>query len=278
MKKLNYQNRVKITSHIFLAVFSLYTIFPLLIITSMAFKTNQEILFDVLSLPRSFSLKSVIDVWTSWRFSIYFYNSLVVVIPHVLIVIVLTIMVSFGLVFTQIPYKNGIFIFILVGFMIPIQAIIIPLFYSMSKTNLINSRIILAFLEAAIYIPFCVFLLRSFFRNIPPALIEAGRIDGASNFQIIKDVIVPMSKPAVFTVVILQFKNSWNEFLLPLVILQKENIQTLTLGFSRLQGGRYTLNYNNIGSAALIVSIPMIVIFILFQGKFIQGMAGAIKE
>jgi len=278
MKKLNYKNRIKIASHAFLVMVSLYTIFPLLIITSMAFKTNQEILFDVLSLPKSFSLESIINVWTSARFSIYFFNSLVVAIPHVFIVVILTIMVSFGLVFTQIPHKDSIFIFILVGFMIPIQAIIIPLFYSMSKTRLINSRIILAFLEAAIYIPFCVFLLRSFFRNIPLSLIEAAKIDGASSFQTIRNVIIPVSRPAIFTVVILQFKNSWNEFLLPLVILQPENIQTLTLGFSRLQGGRYTLNYNNIGSAALIVSIPMIVIFILFQGKFIQGMAGAIKE
>ncbi|MDR2110210.1 MAG: carbohydrate ABC transporter permease, partial [Spirochaetaceae bacterium] len=177
-----------------------------------------------------------------------------------------------------IPYRDAIFSFMLVGFMIPIQAIIIPLFYSMTKARLINSRIMLALLEAAMYMPFCVFLLRSFFRNIPVSLVEAARIDGANNFQIIRHVIVSVAKPAVFTVLILQFKNSWNEFLLPLVMLQQERIQTLTLGFSRLQGGRYTLNYNSIGAAAIIVSIPMIIVFLLFQGKFIQGLAGAIKE
>jgi ABC-type glycerol-3-phosphate transport system permease component len=244
----------------------------------MAFKTNQEILFNVLSLPKSYGLNSIIEVWNTSRFNIYFFNSLVVTIPHVLIVVILTIMMSYGLVFTRIPHKDGIFNFILVGFMIPIQAIIIPLFYSMTKMRLINSRLMLSLLEVAMYIPFCVFLLRSFFRNIPVSLIEAARIDGANNFQIIRHIIVSVAKPAVFTVLILQFKNSWNEFLLPLVMLQQERIQTLTLGFSRLQGGRYTLNYNSIGSAAIIVSIPMIIIFIIFQGKFIQGLAGAIKE
>jgi ABC-type glycerol-3-phosphate transport system permease component len=278
MKKNKLKSKSKIISHIFLILVSLYTVFPLLIIFSMTFKTNQEILFNVLSLPSSYSLKSIIEVWNDSRFNVYFFNSMVVTIPHVLLVVVLTIMMSYGLVFTRVPYKDVIFSFILVGFMIPIQAIIIPLFYSMTKMHLINSRIMLAVLEAAMYMPFCVFLLRSFFRNIPVSLIEAARIDGANNFQIILYVIISIAKPAIFTVLILQFKNSWNEFLLPLVMLQQERIQTITLGFSRLQGGRYTLNYNNIGSAAIIVSIPMIIVFIIFQGKFIQGLAGAIKE
>jgi raffinose/stachyose/melibiose transport system permease protein len=243
----------------------------------MAFKNNQEILFNVLSLPKAFKFDSIIDVWSS-RFDIYFLNSIIVTIPHVIVVTLLTIMMCYGLVFTKAPCRNTMFNFILIGFMIPIQAIIIPVFYTMSKAHLLNSRIVLAFLEAAIYIPFCIFLLRSFFRNIPVSLIEAARIDGASNFQIICNIVSPISKPAIFTVIILQFKNSWNEFLLPLVILQQEHLQTITLGFSRLQGGRYTLNYNSIGAAALIVSIPMIVIFIIFQGKFIQGLAGSVKE
>jgi ABC-type glycerol-3-phosphate transport system permease component len=278
MKTGKLKRKTAAISHIFLILVSLYTVFPLLIIFSMAFKTNQEILLNVLSLPKSYSLESVIEVWRDSRFNVYFLNSMIVTLPHVLIVVVLTVMVSYGLVFTRIPHKDAIFSFILVGFMIPIQAIIIPLFYSMTKARLINSRFTLALLEAAMYLPFCVFLLRSFFRNIPLSLIEATRMDGANNFQIIRYVIVSVAKPAIFTVIILQFKNSWNEFLLPLVMLQQERIQTLTLGFSRLQGGRYTLNYNSIGAAALIVSIPMIIIFILFQGKFIQGLAGAVKE
>jgi raffinose/stachyose/melibiose transport system permease protein len=278
MEKSKLKRKSKIISHIFLVLVSLYTIFPLLIIFSMTFKTNQEILFNVLSPPSSYSLNSIIEVWNDFRFNVYFFNSVAVTVPHVLIVVVLTIMMSYGLVFTRIPYKDAMFSFILVGFMIPLQAIIIPLFYSMTRMHLINSRIMLALLEAAMYMPFCVFLLRSFFRNIPVSLVEAARIDGANNFQIIRHVIVSVAKPAIFTVFILQFKNSWNEFLLPLVMLQREGIQTLTLGFSRLQGGRYTLNYNSIGSAAIIVSIPMIVVFILFQGKFIQGLAGAVKE
>jgi raffinose/stachyose/melibiose transport system permease protein len=278
MKTGKLQRKTKIISHVFLVFVALYTVFPLLIIFSMAFKTNQEILFDVLSPPKSYSLNSIVEVWKASRFNVYFFNSLAVTLPHVLIVVVLTIMTSYGLVFTRIPHRDAIFSFILVGFMIPIQAIIIPLFYSMTRMRLINSRMTLALLEAAMYMPFCIFLLRSFFRNIPVSLVEAARIDGANNFQIIRHIIVSTAKPAVFTVLILQFKNSWNEFLLPLVMLQREGIQTLTLGFSRLQGGRYTLNYNSIGAGAIIVSVPMIAVFIMFQGKFIQGLAGAVKE
>ncbi|MDR2109879.1 MAG: hypothetical protein LBP32_01080, partial [Spirochaetaceae bacterium] len=98
MKNGKLKRKSKIISHVFLILISLYTVFPLLIIFSMAFKTNQEILFNVLSLPKSYSMDSIVEVWTGSRFNVYFFNSLVVTLPHVLMVVVLSIMTSYGLV------------------------------------------------------------------------------------------------------------------------------------------------------------------------------------
>nr|WP_321306900.1 carbohydrate ABC transporter permease [uncultured Sphaerochaeta sp.] len=273
------KRRAALSSHIFLTIFAMVTIFPLYITFIMAFKSNQEILTNVMSLPHAFSIESLIDVWVSKKFSLYFLNSVLVVIPHITIILLLTTMFSYGIVFLKIPFGRVIFSIILIGFMIPIQTIIIPLFYTLNNLKLTNSLFALGIVEVVIYIPFCIFLLRSFMMNIPRSLYEAALIDGATNFQLIADVIIPMSKAALLTIIILQFKNSWNEYLLPLVLLVNEKVHTLPLGFSRLQGGRYTLNYNMIGAGSIIMSIPMIIVFLLFQGKFISGIAGgAVKE
>jgi len=277
LKKL--KRKTAISSHIVLMLFSLITIFPLYITFNMAFKSNQEILTNVMSLPQAFSFETLKTVWIDKGFSQYFMNSVLVVIPHIVIILILTTMFSYGIVFLQIPYSGVFFTVVLVGFMIPIQAVIIPLFYTLTNLKLTNSLLALSIVEVITYIPFCIFLLRSFMLNIPRSLYEAAIIDGATDYQLIYNVILPMSKSALLTIIILQFKNSWNEYLLPLVLLVNDKMQTLPLGFSRLQGGRYTLNYNMIGAGSLIMSIPMIIVFLLFQGKFISGIAGgAIKE
>lgn len=277
LKKINRKNAI--ISHIVLIVFSMITIFPLYITFNMAFKSNQEILFNVMSIPQNFSFETINSVWINKHFNRYFLNSIQVVIPHILIILLLTTMFSYGIVFLKIPYSKTFFAIILVGFMIPIQAVIIPLFYTLTNLKLTNSLFALSIVEVIIYIPFCIFLLRSFMLNIPRSLYEAAIIDGATDYQLISTVILPMSKAALLTIVILQFKNSWNEYLLPLVLLVNEKMQTLPLGFSRLQGGRYTLNYNMIGAGSLIMSVPMIIVFLLFQGKFISGIAGgSVKE
>ena len=277
LKKI--KRKTAISSHIFLLLFSIITLFPLYITFNMAFKSNQEILTDVMSLPQNFTFEAIKTVWVDKGFSQYFINSVLVALPHIVIILTLTMMFSYGIVFLNIPYSRVFFSVVLIGFMIPIQAVIIPLFYTLTNLKLTNSLFALSIVEVIVYIPFCIFLLRSFMLNIPRSMYEAALIDGATDYQIISKIILPMTKSALLTIIILQFKNSWNEYLLPLVLLVNEKMQTLPLGFSRLQGGRYTLNYNMIGAGSLVMSIPMIIIFFLFQGKFISGIAGgAVKE
>ncbi len=272
------KRKISILSHAVLIIFSAITLFPLYITFNMAFKSNQEILTNVMGFARDFSFDTIKTVWVDMNFSRYFLNNILVAAPHLVVILLLSTMFTYAIVFLKIPYAGACFSIVLIGFMIPAQAIIVPLFHTLINLKMANSLFALSLVEAVIYIPFCMFILRSFMMDIPHEIYEVMLIDGANDFQIILNAILPMTKSALLSVFIIQFKNSWNEYLLPLVLLVDNKIQTLPLGFSRLQGGRYTLNYNMIGAGSLIMSVPMIVVFLLFQKKFINGIAsGAVK-
>lgn len=267
-----------VAAHAVLILFAAVTAFPLVLILLMAFKTNQEILVNPLALPEKMCFDTIIRVWLDGNFQRYFVNSSLVAVVNVALVLILSGLATYALVHLRLPGANGMFVGFLLGYMIPSQAIIIPLFYSLSKYGLSNTRFGLALVEAAVWMPFAIFLLRSFFKNIPYELVENARIDGAPELRILYSIILPVATPALLTLIILQFKWSWNELLLALIILQKEALHTVTLGLLRLQGGRYTLNYTQIAAGVLLTSIPIVMVFLVFQRRFIQGLtAGAVK-
>lgn len=265
-------------THLFLIFFSLLTAFPLVLILSMTFKTNDEILATPLALPSSLSLDGIVHVWIDGEFSQYYLNSVLVAVPNVILVLTLAALATYALVQLDLPGATWILTAFLFGFMIPHQALIIRLYYTLDSVGLLNTRIGLALVETAVWLPFAILLLRSFFRNMPRELIEIARLDGAGDLRILGSIVLPIVMPALLTLLILQFRWTWNEFLLALITLQDADLQTVTLGLMRLQGGRYTLNYTQIASGAILTSLPIVIVFFFFQRQFIRGLTtGAIK-
>lgn len=264
--------------HAVLGAVALLTAIPVLIIWSMAFKSNQEIFTNLLGLPLHPNLNMLRFVWVEGQFSRYFLNSLAVAVPTVLLVIALASLTAYGLGFLRLPAANIVFYIFLLGFMIPVQALIVPLFYNLARLGLLNTIPGLVLVESAVGLPFAIFLMRGFLRSLPYELIETARIDGAAELRILLSIVLPLSTPALFTLATLQFMWSWNEFLLALIVLQEQDIQTVTLGLLRLQGGKYTLNYSAIAAGVLLTSLPIIIVFYIFQRRFIEGLtAGAVK-
>src|SRR5690606_32562243 len=149
----------------------------------------------------------------------------------------------YGLVFAGLPGASAILACFMLGLIVPLQAIIVPVFYNLNSIGLLNTHLGLILVQAAVGLPFGIFLMRSFFLGVPKAIVEAARLDGAIDVVVLLRVVLPMSSAHLLTLGTLQFMFSWNDFLLPLLVLQDPALRTVTLGLFYLQGGTYTLNY-----------------------------------
>lgn len=259
-------------------LFLIISIIPFIWIWSSAFKTNMEISENPFSLPKKLHIENISEVWYKGHFNIYFTNSLIVTIPNVILVVFLSSIAGFAFSKMKFIGRNILFYMFILGFTIPVQAIIISLFYDFQNYGLINKLSGLILAETGIGLPFGIFLMRSFFMNLPNEIYDAAKIDGCSNFRAFYSIFLPLAKPAVLSLVVFQTIWSWNEFLLALLLIQSENLRTIPLGLMFLKGGRYTLNYSQIAAGITVVSLPLIIVYLIFQRTFIEGItAGAVK-
>jgi multiple sugar transport system permease protein len=170
--------------------------------------------------------------------------------------------------------RTMVFWLIMAGLMIPIEALVVPLFYEINSLNMVDtySGIILPQLAS----PVSVFIFKQYFDGIPREFEEAAVIDGASRLRVYWRVMMPLSMPAVATVAILSFIASWNNFLWPLIAVTSDNMMTLTVGLSTVQGA-YGLQYAQIMASTVLAALPMLVVFGFFQRQIVQGISGGLK-
>ncbi|CAN5216650.1 carbohydrate ABC transporter permease [soil metagenome] len=248
------------------------TILPFAWMVSGAFKTQSEILSGNFTLlPKDATLDNFHLLFTKFPFGRYFANSVIVAVSVVLGNLLFCSMMGYALTKLDFPGRkllNGIVLSMLV---VPTVVTFIPLFVLVTKMGLINTygALILPFLA----MPLGVFIMRQFIGEIPNELIEAARIDGASEFRIFFTIILPLSGPALATLAILQFLSSWNEFLWPLVAAQTEDMYTLPVGIALISAGSNTVNYGLLLAAATVIVTPILLLFIFLQRYFIQGIS-----
>ena len=270
---------VNVAKYFMAFLFVIISVLPFIWIWSSAFKTNLEIAKNPFSLPSHLHFENLREVWQTGHFSVYFKNSLTVVFPTIFLVLFLSSLASFA--FAKIKFfgSTAFFYLFIIGLIIPVQAIIIPLFYDFHHYGFTNSLLGLVLAEVGMGIPFGIFLMRSFFLDLPKEIFDAAKIDGCSNWQTFWSIAIPLSKPALFSLLTFQAIWSWNEFLLALLLLHEEKLRTIPLGLMFLKGGRYTLNYSQISAGVTLVSLPLILLYIVFHRSFIAGItAGALKE
>jgi raffinose/stachyose/melibiose transport system permease protein len=207
-----------------------------------------------------------------------FKNSAVVTIVSVFLIIIISILAGYAFAKLKFFGRSASFYFILAGLMIPVQVIMLPLFKIVKIFGIQNTLLSIIFPYIAIGLPLSIFLFTGFFKNIPNALIEAAKIEGANNLQILFKIMLPLSKPVIGANIIFQFMLCWNEFPLALVLLQKSHLYTLPLEITKIQG-QYMTPWNIFATAATAAIIPVIVVYLIFQKQFVSGLtAGAVKE
>jgi raffinose/stachyose/melibiose transport system permease protein len=227
------------------------------------------------SLPQSIQWSNFSEAWDTGVKN-YFFNSVFVTCLKVPTGILLESMAAFAL--THMPFKwaNRVFLFILIGLIVPIQMTLVPLTLLLNSLSLIDTLTGLIILYIGFGVPFGVLVMRGFFRTIPTAIIEAARIDGCSYFQIFFRIALPLALPAAITLCILDGVATWNEFILAQIFLRSDELRTLPLGLVQFST-QFSTQYDQLAAAVLISVVPVIFVFLFFQRYFVSGMAGAIK-
>jgi multiple sugar transport system permease protein len=206
-----------------------------------------------------------------WHFERSFWNTTIITVLSMIGELLSCTLVAYGFARLRFPGRNVLFVILLSTMMLPFAVRMVPLYIGFAKIGWINTFLPLI-IPAFFANPFFVFLLRQFFLTIPEELVDAARIDGASEFRIWARIMLPLSAPALIVVGIFSFQNAWNDFLAPLIYLNDERLHTLALGLYsfRAMPGQGSL-YNQMMAASVLMVLPMLVVFAVFQRYFVQG-------
>ncbi len=222
-------------------------------------------------LPEEPTLGNYQTLWERLDFPTFFFNSLFVAVAVTLGNLVFCSMLGYALAKLDFPGKRITFALVLGTLMVPAMVTFVPLFVVVSNLGLVNTfpGLIFPFLA----LPFGVFLMRQFMMGLPDELIHAARVDGAGEFRIFRSVIMPLCGPALATMGILTFLTSWNNFLWPLVVAQSEEKYTLPVALAIYSVGENKSDYGLLMAGAVVVVVPVLLIFIALQRFFVQGIA-----
>lgn len=265
---------IMFTIMVFYVVLIIYPLFNMVI---SSFKSNKDILTTPFALPASVDFENYRTVWVDKGFSRYFLNSLIVTTAAMAFVVLFGSMGAYGI--SRYTYRASTLIYMLFlsGIMLPLKAAIIPLFLLIRKLGLINTQLSVILIFIAMGLPSTVFILSGFMKGIPLELEYAARIDGCSDFQIYRRVVMPMTAPAVALVTIYNAVPIWNDFFFPLVFLQSNRLKTLPVGLSTFFG-QHSTNWSLLFTSLSLAIIPMLILYLFMSKYFIKGMtAGAVK-
>ena len=187
------------------------------------------------------------------------------------------LLTGFGFAFLSFPFKKTVFVILTIGMMVPTEAFIIPLYDEMLYLHLINTYWVLILTQIALSVPFSTIFMASAIRQLPTEVLEAAVLDGATRPQVLLSVVVPLLAPAVSTLALFLFIWTWNEFLLPLILVNDDALRTLPIGALFFQG-KYTVNTPVLTAGAVIVIAPIIVVYLIFQRKFIEGLTSGANK
>lgn len=259
------QKNVPIT--IFLWIYAIFSVYPLLWMVFYSFKNNEEIFVsNPFGPPTQFRIENYISAWTNYNVPSYFLNSLLIACITVFGAILLSVMFSYAVARMQWKLSKMTLTYILIGMFIPIQVIMIPLAVLVRDFNLANTYGALIIPYIAFNLSFASMVFYGFFRSIPIELEESACIDGASIYRTFVSIMLPIIKPALATMVIFIFLNSWNEFTMAVILITKEELKTLPLGLLFFQG-QFTTDWGAMGAAMTIASLPTVLIYALFSNQ-----------
>jgi raffinose/stachyose/melibiose transport system permease protein len=230
-----------------------------------------------MSLPSKPQFQNYIDAFEIGKMGTYFWNSAFVSLFTVVFTILFGFFTAYLLARFKFPFRNFIYFMFLAGMLIPIHGLLIPIFVEFNTLGLLDKHITLIFPYVAFHLSMAIFLFENFIKSVPLDVEEAACIDGSSSTNTVLRIVFPLCLPVISTAVILFFLGAWNEFPFALVLIKSADLRTLPIGLTNFNG-QYTSNYTQMLAAMAIVVLPVVVVFLAFAKKVMQGMtAGAVK-
>jgi raffinose/stachyose/melibiose transport system permease protein len=265
----------KIVNQVVLALFALFALVPLLGVVLSSLTPSAEN-FGGFALPSRLVFSNYADAWARGNFSVYMLSSVIVALSVVALTVLLSVTAGFAFARLRFVGSSVLFYLLLLGLMLPAEAFIIPLYFNLRGVNLTDTYWALILPQTTQSLAFSIFWMRNQFRTFPNQVIEAARLDGARDSQVLWRVLVPSTVAPIMTMALLVFMWTWNEFLLPLVMIVSDARRTAPLGLAFFQG-QNTTDYSLLSAAGVLVALPIALLYFALQKKFISGMVGGIS-
>ena len=259
---------VEATSHVLLAIWSIIVIVPFLWVLLSSFKTTKEILASPFSLPAHWGVDNYVNAWTDAGIRKFFLNTVIVVGGALVLVMLLGAMCAYVLARFVFPGARFIYYSMLAGLTFPIFLAVVPLFFILKNGGLLNTLPGLIMVYVAFALPFTVFFLYSFFKSLPNDVYEAAVMDGAGDWRIFFQIMLPMARPGIAAVAIFNFLGLWNQFLLPVALNTDPDRYVLTQGMANFasQAG-YAVDFGALFAAVVITVVPVLIVYVIFQRR-----------
>jgi len=263
------KKKLPVLKYFLLILVACVQIYPFFWMLFFSLKDNNQIFsMNVMGLPNPVQWANYTAAVQNGHILQFFFNSTVVTFFAMALTLLLSLMLAYAISRMRWKFGRPLLIIFLLGIMIPAQAIVLPVFLMITRLHLYNTRISLILVYTVITLPVSIYILSAYMRNLPQELEESAALDGADIYRIFFRIITPIVKPAIITVLILNFIGMWNELLLSYILISKTNLLTLTVGLLTMQA-KYNTAWGPIGAALVISSFPTVLIY-LFLNKHIQ--------
>jgi raffinose/stachyose/melibiose transport system permease protein len=267
----------KIPYYVILVILALFALGPLVILVFNSLKSKAEIGRNPLGLPLSPVFENFPEAWTQGDFATTMVNSTILTVGTIVGVCIIAGTSAYAMARLNLPGTNAVLLYLFVASAVPFQLFLIPLFFLWSTLNLTNTRFGLILIYWAIFSPLGTLLLRSYLVQLPRDFEDAARIDGANELQVLLRVVLPLSWPGLLTVALVSGVQAWNEFFFAITFIQDNNLKPVTTSFLAFQS-TYSQNWGLTSAAAIYIILPIVVLFLILQRRFISGLtAGGLK-
>jgi raffinose/stachyose/melibiose transport system permease protein len=256
-----------------LSVALVVALFPIALLVLNSLKPAAQIVQNPLAFPEAIRWDNFAHAWKDARFGQTFLNSALLTGLTIVLVCSTSSLTAYVLARRKVKSWKIVTFYLLGTTTAPIQLFLFPLYFGFAKLGLINNVFAVSLIYTAIYSPFAVMLLRTYFLAVPRELEEAAIVDGANHWQVFTKVMLPLVSPGILTVALIIGLYSWNEFLIATTFLQKADRLTAVVSFFLLSG-QYSSDWGEIMAAALIIVLPVVILFVALQRRFIEGIAG----
>lgn len=275
---MNKKNVYKLFLFLFMLLAFFISVYPLLWVVIQSLKTETEFLESIWTLPARLNFQNYATAWNDAGMSRYFMNSVVVTLVTTAVNLVFVTCAGYAFAKLTFPGKTFFYYMIIFNLLIPTAIILLPMFTMVNRMHLVNTLPALVFPYFQGFAPMGLIICRNYFEDLPDELMEAGKLDGCSNMQVFRKIMLPLAKPILATMAILSAMQVWNEYLWALTSITDESKYTLSVGVALFNKKTETVGYTPVFVALSISALVIVVVYLCMQKNFVKSIAaGAVK-